>query len=628
MKIHIVQKGDTLWKIAKKYGVNFEEVKQMNAQLSNPDMIMPGMKIKVPTTGGSVKKEAQIKFGSKEAPKKEMPMKEMPKAEHPFKEQKPITQPVAEEKPKEAQKPFTPKMPKPVIPEIDINNYYMMNMANMQIQQPMQKPMQKPVQQPKPQPKPQPKTQPKAKAQPKMPPKPSNILPQAKDMKPPKAEKPKQNNVKGIHDDDESLQMPSQPAQSAQPQGGYNQPMYFNPYNCVPVSPVMPGSGFGGPHGGMQPGYGMPMGPGGQVQGAMMPGMQQMPMMPGMGYDDESSMMPYMPHQSPMGQPSGVMGAQSPMGQPSGVMGAQSPMGQPSGVMGAQWPMGQPSGVMGAQSPMGQPSGVMGAQWPMGQPSGVMGAQSPMGQPSGVMGAMDDEDGYPTVQMPSQTAPGQWMPYDNCYPVSPVMPGSGFPGGMHGQPMWPGQVQGAMDESPSSGQWPMGQPSGVMGAQSPMGQPSGVMGAQSPMGQPSGVMGAQSPMAQPSGVMGAQWPMGQPSGVMGAQSPMGQPSGVMGAQSPMGQPSGVMGAQWPMGQPSGVMGAQSPMGQPSGVMGAADKDDCGCGGPKGYGAMPQGMQAPYGYGPGMPGQGMPMGQGMFGPRAFSMPNFQDDDLDS
>ncbi len=86
MKIHIVQKGDTLWKIAKKYGVNFEELKKMNTQLSNPDMIMPGMKIKVPTTGGSIKKEAplgglttKINFTKKEQPIKEQPItKEKP----------------------------------------------------------------------------------------------------------------------------------------------------------------------------------------------------------------------------------------------------------------------------------------------------------------------------------------------------------------------------------------------------------------------------------------------------------------------------------------------------------------------------------------------------------------------
>ncbi len=115
MKIHIVQKGDTLWKIAKKYGVNFEELKKMNSQLSNPDMIMPGMKVKVPTTGGTIKKEAPmgqksgagfhlggkkempiakqptkevpiVKAPIKEAPIKEMPIKEMPIKEIPIKE--------------------------------------------------------------------------------------------------------------------------------------------------------------------------------------------------------------------------------------------------------------------------------------------------------------------------------------------------------------------------------------------------------------------------------------------------------------------------------------------------------------------------------------------------------------
>ncbi|SLL32511.1 Morphogenetic protein safA [Mycobacteroides abscessus subsp. abscessus] len=126
MKIHIVQKGDTLWKIAKKYGVNFEELKALNSQLSNTDMIMPGMKIKVPTSGGSIKKEAPI-MGTKkempiamepivkEAPKKEMPIKEMPKKEVP------------------KEKPYTPKMPTPIIPEIDVNNYYSMNMTNVDV---------------------------------------------------------------------------------------------------------------------------------------------------------------------------------------------------------------------------------------------------------------------------------------------------------------------------------------------------------------------------------------------------------------------------------------------------------------------------------------------------------------
>lgn len=126
VRIHIVQKGETLWNIAQKYGVNFDELKKMNAHLSNPEMIMPGMKIKVPTTGGSVAK------------------KEMPKATHPFAQKKEapksVTQPV-KEKPKEMPKEQPTQIYQPVmpelqpLPEIDINNYYMLNMKHQHVHQ-------------------------------------------------------------------------------------------------------------------------------------------------------------------------------------------------------------------------------------------------------------------------------------------------------------------------------------------------------------------------------------------------------------------------------------------------------------------------------------------------------------
>ncbi len=57
MKIHVVQKGDTLWKLAQKYGVNFEKLKAANSQLSNPNMLMPGMKVKIPSGSVPVKKK-------------------------------------------------------------------------------------------------------------------------------------------------------------------------------------------------------------------------------------------------------------------------------------------------------------------------------------------------------------------------------------------------------------------------------------------------------------------------------------------------------------------------------------------------------------------------------------------
>ncbi|MEI3605821.1 SafA/ExsA family spore coat assembly protein [Pseudogracilibacillus sp. SE30717A] len=57
MRIHIVQKGDTLFDIAKKYNVNFEDIVRLNSQLSSPDMIMPGMKIKIPSESKQVRSE-------------------------------------------------------------------------------------------------------------------------------------------------------------------------------------------------------------------------------------------------------------------------------------------------------------------------------------------------------------------------------------------------------------------------------------------------------------------------------------------------------------------------------------------------------------------------------------------
>src|SRR5690554_4368347 len=85
VRIHIVQKGDTLWKLAQKYGVDFEALKAANSHLSNPDLIMPGMKIKIP----SGKVQATKELGKKEAPiyggmKKEQPIvKEAPKKKTP-----------------------------------------------------------------------------------------------------------------------------------------------------------------------------------------------------------------------------------------------------------------------------------------------------------------------------------------------------------------------------------------------------------------------------------------------------------------------------------------------------------------------------------------------------------------
>ena len=74
MQIHIVQKGDTLWKISRSYDVSFDELKKLNAHLANPEYIVPGMKIFIPETK---KMESTRHPYSEERPvKKEMVKKE------------------------------------------------------------------------------------------------------------------------------------------------------------------------------------------------------------------------------------------------------------------------------------------------------------------------------------------------------------------------------------------------------------------------------------------------------------------------------------------------------------------------------------------------------------------------
>lgn len=46
---HTVVRGDTMWKIAVKYEVGVSELISANPQLSNPDLIYPGQKIKIPS---------------------------------------------------------------------------------------------------------------------------------------------------------------------------------------------------------------------------------------------------------------------------------------------------------------------------------------------------------------------------------------------------------------------------------------------------------------------------------------------------------------------------------------------------------------------------------------------------
>jgi len=50
VKIHMVKKGDTLYEIAKKHGVTVEELLKLNPGITNPDAIDVGMKVKIPSS--------------------------------------------------------------------------------------------------------------------------------------------------------------------------------------------------------------------------------------------------------------------------------------------------------------------------------------------------------------------------------------------------------------------------------------------------------------------------------------------------------------------------------------------------------------------------------------------------
>ncbi|WP_249870981.1 SafA/ExsA family spore coat assembly protein [Oceanobacillus saliphilus] len=199
MKIHIVQKGDTLWEISKKYGVDFEELKGLNSQLSSPDMIMPGMKIKIPGTTKAVKKEA-IVIKEKEKPVTQ-PYKDVPP--------KPIA--TIKEDDVKLPKPVKPEMPVPALPQMpifeqDIKQYTTINFPPMpQMKAPYVKPEKKEikkevkkeeVKKPKPVAPPKPIAQPKPIALPKPIAKPKPVAPPKPITQPKPIMKPVQQPIK------------------------------------------------------------------------------------------------------------------------------------------------------------------------------------------------------------------------------------------------------------------------------------------------------------------------------------------------------------------------------------------------------------------------------------------------
>lgn len=210
MKIHIVQQGDTLWKLAKKYNVDFEQLKVVNSHLSNPDVIMPGMKIKIPTGGVPVKKQIakkeesiQAKEQPKEAPKKEV------KAPEPPVVQKPI-----EIQPSQQQLMLTQQQ-------------YEQHLHNMNMNFNIYKPMPAPVAPVIPPPK-VPAPPPKVPAPPKM--------PDIKEL--PKMEKPKPMAPPPIVPKKEVPKIDEMPMAKQ---------MLPTLPHCYPVTGVMPGYGYQAP---------------------------------------------------------------------------------------------------------------------------------------------------------------------------------------------------------------------------------------------------------------------------------------------------------------------------------------------------------------------------------------------
>lgn len=141
MKIHIVQKGDTLWTIAKKYNVDFNALKSLNNQLSNPDMIYPGMKIKIPSATMVIDgKETQHVKEKQQVPItyiKEQSVKEQPV---PIKEQ-PISMVPIKEQPVE----IIEQASQPTNIHQDIYQIDMVTILNSEKEKPQPKPQPKPT---------------------------------------------------------------------------------------------------------------------------------------------------------------------------------------------------------------------------------------------------------------------------------------------------------------------------------------------------------------------------------------------------------------------------------------------------------------------------------------------------
>ena len=640
MKIHIVQKGDTLWKLAKKYGVSYEQLKKSNSQLSNPDMMMPGMKINIPgNTSGSIKKEMgtpQVTYQSKESQiqpiqmkeqqiqqqpvmkeqqKYQAPIKEQQKYQAPIKEQQKYQQPVIKEyqlpikekqlpvkekqmpikempvKEKQIVVPKEVQVPKQVIPEIDINNYYLVNMTNMSVQKP-----------------PTPPTPPK---------KVEAVKPVEKPVKKKSKKKPVVQEICEPVDD------------------------------CIPITPIMPGSGFSIDP---PPWASMPMhGVQGAFQGAPhyqqgVQGMQGYQMM-----EESSDVWGESPDMHSMGQ-STVQGAsQNQAGQQYYPYQASAPVphhmygGTPQQVAGAYMPhhyesssesssSNAPNFQYYPQQPYMQ-SNMQAESEDCGCNKGEIGTYGPEKEVKGQYYAMEETQSkahhHPDYHQFHKGRPQ----YSESYAGASIQ-------SLMGEKQQPIQYEVESVDEIQIQEYQGGPPGGMMGNQSGN-QMGDMMGNHQYGNQMGGMMGNQ-PGNQMGGMMGNQ-PGNQMGGMMG--NPYGNQMGGMMGNQPGNQMGGMMGNQ-PGNQMGGMMG--NPYGnQMGGMMGNQPGNQMGgmMGNPYGHqlGGQPGAMPGQFGGQPGMmrgqlgghpeammPGQmgGQP---GQFGgvqaPETFGMPTYADESDD-
>ncbi len=128
MKIHVVQKGETLWKIAKKYGLELETVIAANPQIQNPDAIDVGMQVKVPTASKKSAVSPTIPTAPTQQKAKEMVKPTAPQVIQP---EVPKAQPIP------ISAPEIPKMPLPKmeLPKMPLPKMQMPQLPQMQMPQ-------------------------------------------------------------------------------------------------------------------------------------------------------------------------------------------------------------------------------------------------------------------------------------------------------------------------------------------------------------------------------------------------------------------------------------------------------------------------------------------------------------